>query len=475
MIKSEVKTRRGSALIVVLLVMGVLLILTVGLSNLIIREIRQTGSVVNEAQAYYAAEAGIENALFDLQNSLPGYEDHYRNGVSYDNWTLGAFSEASVQDGSEDFRYQIRNRGDKYPYFDDDKPVLISADMAVPKEALYSSDAPLSYREKTYNVLPLNGTVTVPLFADCGEGSVNDVKDFLLEYYVNFELDPDIASNLGPAYAQMIGKLENFDILRWKVYGEPLDKAGKTDAISDFYPASSVDNPGSPVCIGTNQDIDRSVSCLLPVANFVKTKEDENQLITPEDVDSSSNVNGWSTARECYQTDAGVMVASVGIQQGCSIKTFIDSHTKNYLTLTNVVNPQILGISNPSLAASKANIYYRVVARGGRGCTAGSAGSIFKVSDALKGEFKVANLGLAQLGTSTSDSTADFSLPREYAEISADGYSANHQVKQSIDVSLKLNSFLPVFNFSLYRTDTSDSRFSPVVKPVKTSVFELVK
>ena len=71
--------KNGSSLIIVILIMGILMILTVGLSGLAIREIGQTAGIVKAGQAYYAAEAGIENALLELENSFPGYETEKNN------------------------------------------------------------------------------------------------------------------------------------------------------------------------------------------------------------------------------------------------------------------------------------------------------------------------------------------------------------------------------------------------------------
>ena len=58
--------QKGSALIIALLLIGVLLTLTLGLGSLVMREVRITNDVINEGKAYYAAEAGIESGLLDI-------------------------------------------------------------------------------------------------------------------------------------------------------------------------------------------------------------------------------------------------------------------------------------------------------------------------------------------------------------------------------------------------------------------------
>lgn len=439
--------RPGSALLVAILVMGVLMTLTLGLSSLVIREISQTTDLVAAGKAYFAAEAGVESAMLDLQEHLPGYEVACEDGKN--NWadvqgqaaaqTAGGDGGAgSVSSdggsgnasgpgaaGSSDFhyRYRICNKGNSYPYFDKDKPVFLNPGVGITRDALYQQNT-----AATYNVLPLNQTVTIPLFVDNGDGTVTDVHSFLLQYYVDFKLDPTEASG------QFNGlKLEDFDVLRWKIFGQPQSGSdtAKTESISDFFPAKTGDSEFAPVCIGsdssllTDSNLLAGSNCIVPVISFVNGKDSK---ATFEDLPIT---NVWSQARECYTNDAGFGVGAVnpdtGIAKGCSIENFVNSHTKNYLTLTNVVNPDIVGISNLDLRYKKANIYYRILSKAD-----------------------------AATPTSTAvDVNSEKVLPREYAQISADGFASTDKVKQSIDVKFKLNSFLPVFNFSLYKTDSS--------------------
>lgn len=382
--------RQGSSLLVALLVMGILLTLTLGLSSLVVREIRQTSETIDAGKAYYAAEAGVEQALYSLSQSLPGYETN--------DWV-------ELNEEDIDYRYQINNKGDKIPYFPSDEPVFLTPDQAVPADFLYS-DQP----SETYNVLGLNETVTIPLFTDNGDGTYEDVDHFLVQYYVDFDIEDQLK--------QAGWSLEQFDILRWKVFGNPADDTLKTDAISDFYPAHSNDGPSNPVCIGSDGAAalrdGSNYNCLIPVAQQFGIN---NEGQVTGEIDEAEFGAAWSQARECYVSEAGVLVAPTpeGVHRGCSIQTFIDTHDRNYITLTNVVNPDIVGISNIDLRAARANIYYRVIA----------------------------------------DPTGP-QLVRDLADIKADGFARDGQIRQSIDVKLQMSSFLPVFNFSLYRTDTED-------------------
>jgi hypothetical protein len=401
--------RQGSSLLVAILVMGILMTITLGLSSLIIREISQTGDVVAAGKAYYAAEAGVENALLDLREHLPGYQ------------TKGLPQAVAVIDSGEkewitqagigpSYQYNIRNKGNAYPYFDADEPIYLEPGVGVTKKFLYDGSNEDAL-QATYNVLPLSDTVTIPLFSDCGDGTFEDVQDFVLQYFVNFEADESVTL--------AAKQLEDFDILRWKVFGSPSDGdatvAIRTHAISDFFPAATGNSASHPVCIGSSPDADLTSGCIFPIAKYV---DDATGIEDLSDV--------WSQARQCYVGDAGTMVTSgLGIKKGCTIKDFLFNHKKNYLTITNIVNPDIVGVSNPTLRDKRANIYYRILAKrdvSGTSCSSG-----------IQGDEDV--------------------MPREYAHIRSDGFSGDGKVKQSIDVNLKLNNFLPVFNFSLYHTD----------------------
>lgn len=414
--------RVGSALLVALLIMGVLITMTLGLSSLVIREIRQTADLVAAGKAYYAAEAGIEHALYDLTVNLPGYETG-EDGKQPDYKV--------VQDDDLEYQYKISNKGDAIPFFSETEPIYISEDGAVSRATLYED-----YSERTYNVLPLNGSVTIPLFVDDG-GKPVDVDDFLIQYYVDFKIDPDFLGGDTYDWDEQTRKdvLTKFDILRWKVFGNPRytdPDFSRTEAISDFFPASSIAGPKSPVCIGSSMDLatDSDYDCVLPIdftnLLYLKKKFDDSTGVTESEVDVKTLNRGWSYARECYLKDSGNITGSPtgndGIMEECTISSFIDNHQRNYVTLTNIINPDIVGITNTALRDSRANIYWRIVTR--------------------KGDNEP-------------------KLVRQFADIKADGYSSGGSVKQSIDAKVGMSSSLPVFNFSLYRTDTEDKTFSP--------------
>lgn len=438
LIKSPITSQKstGSALLITLLMLGVLMTLTLGISTLVIREIGITQSVVDANKAYYAAEAGVENALLIISINKPGYE-LADQPIKY---------QAESGDFDPDFKYNfsIANTSDAVPGFSDDKPIFVEptvvsggSDGSIVTDCKISnakSPFALAYTKEqvytdcvraTYRKLGLNETHIIPLFSADPAGGTKEVNDFLVEYYLNMR----DGSGLWGEFKGL--SLNTIDVLRWKVYGQPKTDNGvqRTESIADFYPGIDNNSPNSPVCIGTDATVRASdaggntETCLFPSLS----KRPPNQVDLADGVDLN-DVTLWSAARECYQTDAGVAVTggalikgtTQGDAAGCQMRDFIDNHKENYLILTNIFNPNIVGISNihdPTQLA-RADIYYRVIARKSK----------------------------------PGESPAAPRLVKDFAGISAQGFAANERVVKSLDVQYKAGGFLPVFNFSLYKT-----------------------
>lgn len=432
--------KRGSALLLTLLMLGVLMSITLGVSALVIREIGVSQSVVDANKAFYASEAGVEMALLGLSNNLAGFEPS------------GKFPEeeedAYAVDPMFAYEYSTSNTTDRVPSFPVDQPIFVEQASFIGTEGEQVADCKLTNarnpfalaynREQlyqncpraTYRKLGLNETHIIPLYSVNDAGLPVNVDDFLIEYYLNIRDGSGL-------YGDFKGlKLENFDVLRWKIYGKPLTDMGvqRTESIADFYPGVSNNGPDRPVCIGTD-------ASLRAVGTDVSTGATGETCVFPslskkapssEDIQGAADLNDvtlWSAARECYQTDAGVGVTggalikgtTIGDATGCQMRDFVNNHKENYLILTNMVNPNIAGISNlndPSQLA-RANIYYRVLAR------------------------------------PDSETAEAPKLVKDYAEIKSLGYSAAGNVVKSLDVRYKAPGFLPVFNFSLYKTASS--------------------
>lgn len=420
---STIRMKKGSALLITLLLMGALMTITLGISTLVLREIRVTQSVVDANKAYYAAEAGVEEALLGLA----------RNGAGYEPKGDFAADETAV-DPTFQYSYSTSNTTDSVPGFSSDTPTYVETGLvdgpnpgcilssaknpfalAIPRDQLYK-DCPRA----TFRKLALNETQIIPLFSVDAGGTPAKVEDFIVQYYLNVHDGSGL-------WGQFKGlDLQKFDVLRWKLYGKPDGFVGaqRTESIADFYPGVNGNDANNPVCIGTNSGLTALDSaspekCIFPFLS-----------IDAPAGGAGKDATLWSAARECYLTDAGSLVTggaqikktSATSGAGCEMRDFILSHQENYLVLTNMVNPDIVGISNikdPGQLA-RADIYYRVLAKRG--------------ADQPK-------------------------LVKDYAEISSTGYAKGGNVSKTLNVHYKAPGFLPVFNFSLYKTtgDSGDS------------------
>lgn len=321
------KDKKGTALLTALLVMGVLLAVSMALSSLIFRETRIVGTLIDSGRAYYAAESGIEEALYYLNTELPGWEK---------NPGLGELSDKAV------FEYKVKNKCESYPCFDEEDYSRLNEVPA----------------DKLYDVLDLNENITIPLFTVNEAGDIESVKDFTVMFFAPFNINeavPSIATkNLG-----------GWDVLRWKVFGMKKTDEGeyKTNAISDFTAISSLKN----VATGEFSEANAQEPSWFGTDNLCT----EGQIIcraynTPpseagEICDNTKardyfiyNDDTWDSVSACYP-----------------ITTFMENHIPpnaeglNYLSLTNMMNPDFFdkdylaehGITEDEIA----KIYFRVV------------------------------------------------------------------------------------------------------------------
>lgn len=125
---SNVKCREGSALLIALIVMSVLLTLSLGVSSLVIDTLRDSRQLLEKTKAWYAAESGLEHALLDISQNPPGYETEKK-------------SELGAQAAT--YNYKIQATTSKFPV---KEPYEIRSE------------------EDTYAALHLNESVTIPLF-----------------------------------------------------------------------------------------------------------------------------------------------------------------------------------------------------------------------------------------------------------------------------------------------------------------------
>ena len=346
--------QKGSALIIALLIMGILMTLALGLSDLILREIKITNAFLDTGKAFYAAESGIEEALLDLHQNLPGFERN--NGLDEDDLT---------------YLYSIENKTQSIPFVDSE---IIDVNIAKnnPEEFLY-------------NVLYLNDTFSIPLFTIQDNGEVKNIEDFRIEYFTDAQLNPNLVHEAGVSY-------ENIDMFRWKMTGVLNDGTLFTETIGDYLALANGSGANKPTCVGT---------AAIEHIDFT----DKNSGI---EYNANCNLGIWKWAREAFQTlGTETIKRSEDGDDPYTIEQFLDSHKFVYLTITNIFNPNVLQGLSDFERRNNAKIYYRIL-------------------------------------------TPDDVMIREFAKIKSTGTSGKS--RKQIEAFVRPDSFLPVFNFSLYRT-----------------------
>lgn len=403
MIKAAITNRRGTALLVALLVMGVLVAVSLALSSLIFRETRVVKDLIDSGRAYYAAEAGIEKALYGLNTNLPGWEPDDDDGNGYTSFKVDREKDSVAE-------YKVSNRCKAFPCFDEGYDV---ASVSDPSEF--------------YGVLDLNESITIPLFVVNGDGGdVTDVKHFAVEFFAKF--NPQEHLNLNAETSRF---LRGWDVLRWKVFGVN-DRVNVTETISDFTALSmanrgdesfltNASNPswfGTRSCDGAGQRYTDGIECGQYPRWDYSTKEIDGEGIGQiSDIFTGNCLH--TEAREYYfyeyeSADKRNLEAE-NIHKCYSIEQFVKDHTLNYLSLTNLINPAVFnGEVDSDKREAFSKLYFRV--------------ELFP----------------------SADGAVDNQTVREFADITSNGYSGKS--KQSINVKIKKGSFMPVFHFSLYST-----------------------
>ncbi len=391
---------RGTALLVALLVMAVLITISLALSTLIFRESRLTVSLIDSGKAYYAAESAIEVGLYGLNTRLPGWEPTVDSGDDYKTLKVSDDLDSLAE-------LKMKNKCKAYPCFDEEKFDIGTAQSKV-----------------FYDVLERNGSINIPLFV-VENGVENKVTDFTVEFFAPF--DPKTDLNLDDTKDLLSG----WDVLRWKIFGIN-EQYNVTESISDFTAMSMTNNPLGGGDFGVIPSVPSwfgSVRCgdgLSQAQNQSRYTSNINCVAYVFDTAVSLNASGLdqvskivagncdnTAAREYYEyayesADERKLVLSAN--GNCyPIKNFLGLHKLNYLTLTNLINPAVFvdGLDKES----NSKLYYRV--------------ELF------------------------TDSGAGQTV-REVADLTANGYSGDN--KQSVNVQIKRGSFMPVFNFSLYST-----------------------
>ncbi|PIQ77814.1 hypothetical protein COV82_02565 [Candidatus Peregrinibacteria bacterium CG11_big_fil_rev_8_21_14_0_20_46_8] len=318
--------RRGSALLIALITMSVLIFLSLGVSKLLLNALVDSRILLDTTAAFYAAESGIERGLLAISEKPPGFEDT-QNLTLPQQGTLTPRAAYSYKISATDRNFPVRQQS-----------------------------------EQPYQILRLNESVTIPLFS--GEAPEDQIEHFVVEFY------------FAPELAQLGGGLiqDDLDMLRWKIFGiSPND--GSMEVVNEFVPVDKGSSATTPTCIGTR--------------------------------------DGCYNGAKFYQKRAdGVGGIVFDIINPYPISQFLRTHKQNFLVLTNFVNVDLIApTASISLNEKKSlsNIYYRII---------------------------------------VPENQPPLTLP--HITLTADGKAGN--AMQSLDIQVERKSFLPVFNYALYRT-----------------------
>lgn len=186
----ENSKRTASALLLSFFMMGMLILVSLGVSYLVIQDLGTMRTVVGGVQATYAAEGMTEIGLHMVKSNLPGYETEIDSSEDYFNVTLASLD-------------------------------LDALSSIIPCE---------NQSEEEWMRLSKNESIQLPLFyqESTGDDAVIEVEDFVVNFYVGDEE--------GNAFQ---GQLE-LDVLRWKIIGF-VDTETLTEAISEFIPIHFAD------------------------------------------------------------------------------------------------------------------------------------------------------------------------------------------------------------------------------------------
>jgi len=180
-----IQIRRASALLLSFFMMSMLILVSLGVSYLVIQDLSTMRTVVGGVQAHYAAEGMTEIGLQIVKENLPGYEVELAEQEAYFDLTNSELE-------------------------------LIARSNRVPCEG---------QTEEEWMRLGQNESIQLPLFVQEDETGdlVNPANHFSVHFYIGDKDGNGIVSHSG------------IDVLRWKVIGFIVDST-TTEAMSEFIP-----------------------------------------------------------------------------------------------------------------------------------------------------------------------------------------------------------------------------------------------
>ena len=154
------KNKKASAILIAMLITALLLIAGLSLNSLIIKEMRIGRTIFNGLKSYYAAEAAVEDALYRINNHIPGYE---------------------VEDlADDDGIVQSNKTGSKLDY----NYEIYARDIEIPCGFQEISDEIRKAGGKKWQVLNVQESFRIPLYSYDKDKGVENFNIFKVSFYM---------------------------------------------------------------------------------------------------------------------------------------------------------------------------------------------------------------------------------------------------------------------------------------------------
>lgn len=386
--------RTGSALLIAVLLMSVLILITIGLSRLVSSETRQIGEMIRNGSAEYLAEGGTELGQLIFYNIQEGSESQFDG--------LYSFELNNDDKPSQKIQFAIQGTTNHIPI---QQQSLFQAYEKTPTDQLK--------QQLFQQLLPGEST----------EIFINDQSKedgFEVEYYLPNLNETDLGN-----FTQ-----GDLDVLLFKISGEQLEKDNYTiDFVTEYFPAGGP--VGTSINTGKSANLPAKISTTLnngfSIGNFFKYSDGESTASEP-------NVNCDTTAEG---VNCDIKLREDAVQETRSFNEFLNSHNKNVISLTNAVNLSQINTPTGNIDYSRYNELLENV------------GSIY---------FRVCSptCKIAETTNAKDEIQTSKQLVSPFVLIQSQGIFANNTTK-NLNTQLTRPNALSVFDFAIYRTDSTGS------------------
>ncbi len=191
-------------MLVSVILSSVLLILGLSASQTIFRQIRVQYDYGQAQQAYYSAQAAIENDLYNIKTNLPGYEKSESIDLN--------------SDSVKDYLTVIKGQSSTLPCIQDEQ-------------------------DNGWYELQVQESFKLPLFLASENDGQIDLQDFVVEFFVDRPEDEAV-------YLPSSG-----DVIKWSILGIQKNSSKISESMQSYIPLSEGKvTESSPTVFGTSQE-----------------------------------------------------------------------------------------------------------------------------------------------------------------------------------------------------------------------------